>query len=110
MAAYGELSMATVTGSSDGKRSRPDGKGDRSRIGGDRDGTIPKGSVGSCGTGRDRSAREASGRGSGSPGEADSENGGRGSTIREAIRQATQLPSGKHPGWLATAVAEAGAR
>jgi hypothetical protein len=30
-----------------------------------------------------------------------------GSTIREAIRQATPPPSGKHPGWLAAAVAKA---
>ena len=30
-----------------------------------------------------------------------------GSTAREAIRQATLLPPGKQPGWLAAAVAEA---
>jgi hypothetical protein len=30
-----------------------------------------------------------------------------GTTAREAIRQATLLPPGKQPGWLAAAVAEA---
>jgi hypothetical protein len=30
-----------------------------------------------------------------------------GTTVREAIRQATLLPPGKQPGWLTTAVDEA---